>query len=283
LSGAISTHLIAGDTPVLVDPGPTTTLGALEAGLKEVGLAVTDLHTVLLTHVHLDHAGVVGHLAQMNPDLNIVVHEDGAPHLVDPKRLVASTRRTFGARHDELWGEVLPVPSSQVTRWKEGDADPVKGISVLPAPGHIAHHLVYFEEDSGTLFAGDALGIILVPGAQVHPPTPPPGVDIEAWRETLRTLRAVGARRARIHHFGVHNNIVGLADALEKALCDLEARARRASKRGELALERERDLFEAESRAAMRDHRSRDDVDTYFDIFRASNDLNGVVRWVESR
>ncbi len=274
---------MAGTEPVLVDPGPSTCLDALKKGLAKVGLSVADLRYVCVTHVHLDHAGVVGHLAREKSDLTVIVHEDGAPHLVDPSQLVASTRRTFKEAHDALWGEVIPVPAAQIRSWTEGGSIPVADIRVIATPGHLPHHVAYLDEKSGTLFAGDALGIVLALGAQVHPPTPPPGVNITAWRATLRKLREIGPTRARIQHFGVHDDVLRLADGLEKALCDLEARARRASKRGGLALERERDLFEAEARAALRDQRARADVDTYFDIFRAENDLNGVVRWVESQ
>ncbi|RMH19083.1 MAG: MBL fold metallo-hydrolase, partial [Gemmatimonadetes bacterium] len=180
LRGAITPYWIDDPEPTLVDPGPSTTLDALAAALERQGVRLGDVRHVVLTHVHLDHAGAAGHIAARAPEAVVWVHEAGAPHMADPERLVASTRRVFGEAHDRLWGEVLPVGAGRI-RPLAGSAEAAgagpPGLRVVPSPGHIAHHLAYLREADGTLFAGDALGIILAEGAPAHPPTPPPGVD----------------------------------------------------------------------------------------------------------
>ena len=137
LEGAIACYLIDGEEPAIVDPGPTTTLERLISELAVHGISNKDLRHVLLTHIHLDHAGATGDLCQIFPHATVYVHEDGAPHLVDPDRLVASTRRTFGDAHDRLWGEMKPVANERIRVWYPGQDDPWRGLRPLSTPGHI--------------------------------------------------------------------------------------------------------------------------------------------------
>lgn len=278
LSGAISAYLLVGDEPAVVDPGPSTTLPRLEEGLREAGVAPAELRHLFLTHVHLDHAGAAGHLAAAYPGLTVHVHEDGARHLADPERLVASTRRTFGEAHDRLWGEVRPVPRSRLRGWRSGDELPLDPLRALPTPGHIDHHLAYLDEEEGLLFAGDALGIILDPGAPTHPPTPPPAVDVEAWRGTLDELGTVGPERAGVAHFGIHDDVPGRILQLENALEALETRVRDALARGD---EADAEQYEEEVRERLAPAVGRERVDRYFETFAAATDWAGMKHYLE--
>jgi glyoxylase-like metal-dependent hydrolase (beta-lactamase superfamily II) len=264
---------------VLIDPGPSTTLDALVAGLTAHGVALAELRHLCLTHVHLDHAGVAGHLIPRCPRLTVHVHEDGAPHLVDPYRLVTSTRRTFGDAHNRLWGEVRPVPGHRIRAWRPGERGPLAWLRGLPTPGHIDHHVAWLRETDGTLVAGDALGIMLGPDAPVHPPTPPPAVDLEAWLGTLADLRAVGPERVVVSHFGVHDDVASRASELAEALTDLARRVRAALEAGDADADALR--YEDDVRARLSEHLARERVDRYFDTFTAATDYAGMRRWIE--
>lgn len=273
LPGAISAYLILDPEPTVVDPGPATSLEALEAGLVEHGLDFGSLHRVALTHVHLDHAGGTGHLVRENPELQVYVHEAGAEHLASPDRLVASTRRTFGEAHDRLWGEVLPVPQGAIQAWRPGDSGPMRGVRALPTPGHIAHHVSYMDEREGTFLAGDALGIVLAPGAPSHPPTPPPSVDVQAWRTSLDLIEAIGAERAGVAHFGFHEAVAERAVELRGALDALEQRVGRAIREDDWS---DREVFASEVSERISEHRDRDEVLRYFEAFSAATDWDGM-------
>lgn len=280
LPGAISTYLLTEPEPALVDPGPSTTLEALEHGLERAALRVTELRHLLLTHVHLDHAGVCGQLAAANPRLRVHVHEEGARHLVDPERLVASTRRVFGEDHDRLWGEVRAVPAERIAPVELGRGAPLRAVRAIPTPGHIAHHLAYLHESSGTLFTGDALGIIVASGAPTHPPTPPPSFDPEAWRRTLEELRALNPERFAVAHFGVHSEFEARRVELLERLDALVARVSRALEGGRLD---DAERYEAEVRETLARYVDRERVDRYFDTFRARTDWEGVRFYLERR
>lgn len=279
LPGAVSAWFVEAEAPALVDPGPSTTLEALEARLVAAGVPLEEIRHVLLTHVHLDHAGAAGHLAARLPRVQVHVHEDAARHLADPGRLVASTRRTFGEDHDRLWGEVRPVPADRIRPWRpEERRRTAGGLRGLATPGHVDHHVAWLDEADGTLLAGDALGIVLDPAAPTHPPTPPPGVDLDAWRRTLEYVASVGPARVAVAHFGLHDGVQGLVSALGERLDALEARVERALDRG-----RDEDdarVYEDEVRAELSRTLPRERVDRYFDVFRAATDYEGVVRYV---
>ena len=180
----------------LFDCGPTSCLEALRAGLAERGHELGDLRHLLLSHIHLDHAGAAGVLVRENPELQVWVSEVGAPHLVDPSRLERSARRLYGDAFDELWGELAPVPEENVRPAKGYAA----GLEVFDAPGHASHHVCYF--DGTTLYAGDAAGVRIQPHSSVLPPTPPPDVDVEAWHRTLEAIERRAPERLALTHFG---------------------------------------------------------------------------------
>src|ERR1700747_2626794 len=171
------------DGPALFDCGPSTTVQALKSGLADGGLALADVRHLMLSHIHLDHAGATGTLVREHPHLQVHVSEIGAPHLLDPSRLEQSARRLYGDTFDVLWGELAPVPEENV----HVVGDRVLGLECFPTPGHASHHVCYLDRD-GTLFAGDAAGVRITPGKYVMPPTPPPELDVAAWDDTIATL-----------------------------------------------------------------------------------------------
>jgi glyoxylase-like metal-dependent hydrolase (beta-lactamase superfamily II) len=186
------------DGPALFDCGPSTAVGRLKDGLRERGLSLTDVRHLLLSHIHLDHAGAAGVLVREHPDLQVHVSAIGAPHLVDPTRLEASARRLYGDTFDTLWGELAPVPEENV----KVVGNRVLGLDCFPAPGHASHHVVYVDAD-GTAYSGDAAGVRIQPHAFVLPPTPPPELDVEGWHRTIDELERRQPQTLALIHFGV--------------------------------------------------------------------------------
>jgi glyoxylase-like metal-dependent hydrolase (beta-lactamase superfamily II) len=188
----------------IVDPGPTSTLPVLRRHLADSGMSMADVTTILLTHIHLDHAGATGTLVRENPKLRVYVHEIGAPHMADPAKLVASAARLYGDAMDRLWGEIAPVPPAALTTLNGGERLDVGGrtLDVAYTPGHASHHVSYLSADSGVAFVGDTAGVRVVPGGFVLPPTPPPDIDLEAWAKSLTTLEGWHAETLLITHYG---------------------------------------------------------------------------------
>jgi glyoxylase-like metal-dependent hydrolase (beta-lactamase superfamily II) len=200
----IATALLTGrDGVTLIDPGPTSCLPALDAGLTQRGLSLRDVRALLLTHIHLDHAGAAGTIVERVPGIRVYVHERGAPHMIDPSKLLASATRLYGDQMDALWGQFLPVPASQVTALAGGERLEVPGASLAVAytPGHAKHHVSYFDEHAGTAYVGDTGGIRVV-GDYVIAPTPPPDIDIEVWQESLDLIDAWQPVSLFLTHFG---------------------------------------------------------------------------------
>jgi glyoxylase-like metal-dependent hydrolase (beta-lactamase superfamily II) len=218
---AIGVYLVeTADGLALFDCGPTSTLPALKGGLAAHGLALTDVRHLLLSHIHLDHAGASGPIVREHPGLTVWVSEIGAPHLVDPSRLERSARRLYGDFFDELWGELAPVPESNV-RIASGD---VLGWECFPTRGHASHHVSYFRD--GTLLAGDAAGVRMPDASYVLPVSPPPDVDVDAWHETAAAIRARRPERLALIHFSVHEDVDTHLDRLESELDRWAARVR---------------------------------------------------------
>lgn len=180
---------------VIIDPGPSPGLEHLLAELGD-----EEPRAVLLTHIHLDHAGATGHLAERFGDLKVYVHSDGAPHIADPERLVASSKRVFGEQGFAPMGEVLPVPAERITAI--GGGDRVEGMIVLHTPGHAGNHVTYFDDRTGDAFVGDVAGVAIEPGSATVMPTPPPEIDIEAWLRSVDEVAGVAPAALRLTHFG---------------------------------------------------------------------------------
>jgi glyoxylase-like metal-dependent hydrolase (beta-lactamase superfamily II) len=208
------------DGPALFDCGPSSTLLALEAGLEERGLALTDLRHLLLSHIHLDHAGAAGPLVRRHPGLTVWVSPVGAPHLGDPSRLERSARRLYGDAFDPLWGELAPVPEANV-RLAEGN---VLGWEAFATVGHASHHVSYLRD--GTLLAGDAAGVRMPGAAYVLPVSPPPDIDVEAWHATAAEIRRRAPDRLAVIHYGVHDDVAAHLDRFEAELDRWAARVR---------------------------------------------------------
>ncbi|MCL6437689.1 MAG: MBL fold metallo-hydrolase [Rubrobacteraceae bacterium] len=239
----IASYLLRGEgAAALVETGPTTCLEALEGGLRERGVAPEEVTQVFLTHVHLDHAGASGHLAEMLPRARFYVHRVGYPHLADPTKLLASATRIYGERMDELWGEVRPVPEERLEalpgEGEEIELDCGGALVAHDTPGHAYHHLAYHEPESGTLFAGDVAGIRMPGRSYVRPPTPPPEVDVEAWKESIQKIRRISPASLRPTHFGCYEDVERHLNELEQRLEDwllfVEERMERGAERDEI-------------------------------------------------
>ena len=210
---AIGVYIVDTDSgPALFDTGPTSTLSALEAGLADHGTSLGELENVLLSHVHLDHAGAVGTIVRDHPHLTVWVAEAGAPHLVEPSRLERSARRLFGEAFDALWGELAPVPETNV-RIATGS---VLGWEVFPTVGHASHHVGYASD--GTVLAGDAAGVRLPSSPFVLPASPPPDIDVDAWHATVEAIRARRPQRLAVTHFGVYVDVDAHLERLDHEL-----------------------------------------------------------------
>jgi glyoxylase-like metal-dependent hydrolase (beta-lactamase superfamily II) len=219
--GQIATGVVR--TPVgvlLVDPGPTSCLGRLDLALAGLGIDSRDLHGVLLTHIHLDHAGAAGTMVRRHPHVKVFVHERGAPHLVDPARLLASAQRLYGADMERLWGEFAPVPAANVHAPADGDtlAFGDATLDVAYTPGHASHHVCYRDRRSDIVYAGDTGGIRVGPSAYVLPPTPPPDIDLPAWHASLARIRAWKPAGVFVTHYGLHRDAGVHLDVLSEEL-----------------------------------------------------------------
>lgn len=194
------------DGVTLLETGPSTTLPQLLGALTDLGVSDDAVRRLIVTHIHLDHAGAAGILLERFPQARLAVHRAGAPHLVDPTRLLASARRIYGDRMDELWGEVRPCPPEQIEIIDDGDVIDLGGgraLRALATPGHASHHHAFLDLVTGALFAGDVAGIRIDGHPYVYPPTPPPDVDLGQWRRSIARLRALRPTRLYLTHFGV--------------------------------------------------------------------------------
>jgi glyoxylase-like metal-dependent hydrolase (beta-lactamase superfamily II) len=221
----IAAHLVRG---LIVDPGPTSALDNWIGDLEPP-------RGLLLTHIHLDHAGATGVLVRRFPELTVYVSEVGAPHLVDPAKLLASAGRLYGEENmDRLWGEVAPVPEANIVALG-GGGEEVEGFRVEHAPGHASHHVAYLDLDAGDAFVGDVAGVRIPPGDYTLAPTPPPEIDVEAWLRSADTIERLRPERLRLTHFGVAEDPAAQLDRLRESLRRNAERARQGDREGFLA------------------------------------------------
>jgi glyoxylase-like metal-dependent hydrolase (beta-lactamase superfamily II) len=217
----------------LVDPGPESSLPTLLAALGG-----ERPRALLLTHIHLDHAAATGALVRRWPDLEVYVHERGAPHLIDPSKLLASAGRLYGDQMDRLWGEIVPVPEANVKPLAGGER--VLGMRVAYTPGHASHHVCYLHEGSGTAFVGDVAAVRL-PGVNlIVPPTPPPDIDVETWEDSIGTVESWTPERLALTHFAAIDDPLPHLAKVRERLREEAQRARELSE--ETYEQRHRDL-----------------------------------------
>jgi glyoxylase-like metal-dependent hydrolase (beta-lactamase superfamily II) len=210
---------------LIIDPGPGS---CVETLLEQLGPAKP--RALLLTHIHLDHAGASGVLCRRFPDLQVYVHEVGAPHLVDPSKLLESAGRLYGDDMWELWGEVAPVPEDRIHVLSGGET--VEGFRVAYTPGHASHHVCYLNEDTGDAYVGDVAGVRIPPYEHTVAPTPPPDIDVEAWLDSIHTVASWNPHSLCLTHFGqvtdvadhLHRVRSSLIDAADSARLDGEER-----------------------------------------------------------
>jgi glyoxylase-like metal-dependent hydrolase (beta-lactamase superfamily II) len=233
---------------LIIDPGPTS---CLETLLNALG--GQEPRALMLTHIHLDHAGASGALVRRFPDLTVYVHERGAPHLIDPSKLVKSATQLYGDDMNRLWGEVVPVPEQNVKALSGGEM--IEGLRVEYTPGHASHHVTYFDEDAGDAFVGDTAGVRIPPCGFVMAPTPPPDIDLEKWNASLDLIESRSPQHLRLTHFGAYENV-------DEHIAQLRARL---AAWGEVAksadMERYIEVVEAEVRASAGDD---DTAESYF-------------------
>lgn len=233
--------------PALFDCGPATCFAELE---RQIDLG--EVRHLLLSHIHLDHAGAAGHVVRANPHIRVHVSEIGAPHVVDPARLIASARRLYGDTLDRLYGEPVPVPQDNVDVVGETAA----GLKAFPSPGHASHHVCYLGEDA-TLYAGDAAGVRILPGAHVLPHAPPPDIDLDAWERTFDEILLRQPARLALIHFGVVEGIEEVAAHVERARSYLRVwaeRVRDGATQEEFIAAAEADLAAAEGKGSIAYH-----------------------------
>lgn len=206
---SIATALLESDGHrAIVDPGPGSTLDTLRKELGAHGVSVHDLDAILLTHIHLDHAGSSGALAKENPRVAVYVHKLGAPHMMDPAKLLASAARLWPDNLDELFGEVLPVAESNLRILEGGETITLgsRKIEVAYTPGHASHHVSYFDNVEGVAFVGDTTGIRIEGHSYVMPATPPPDIDLRLWDSSFATILERKPKRLFLTHFGFSEN-----------------------------------------------------------------------------
>lgn len=225
----IAAALLHGPSGVaIVDPGPATTWPALLRELESRGMGVEDVRTVLVTHIHLDHAGACGVAAAALPNAEFVVHAHGARHMADPSKLIASAARLYGDDMDRLWGEMRPLPTARMRVIEGGEIVEAAGRALRTAytPGHASHHVSFFDESSGTAFVGDTAGIRRSGHPYVMPPTPPPDIDLDAWRDSTSRILEWRPRQLFLTHFGAYGEPEAHFHALWTRMDDWSTRVR---------------------------------------------------------
>jgi glyoxylase-like metal-dependent hydrolase (beta-lactamase superfamily II) len=214
-------YLIEGPAPVLVETGSQSSVPALLEALTELGVAAGDLAGVAVTHIHLDHAGGVGDVARAFPKATVYVHEKGARHLADPERLVKSAATVYGDLLDTLYGRLDPTPPERIHVLQDGETIDIgngRSLTTVDSPGHAKHHLALHDNDSGILFAGDAVGVRLPDAGVLRPATPPADFDLDQALNSLQKFKARQPAGVALAHYGLLPDPIGMLDEAEQTL-----------------------------------------------------------------
>jgi glyoxylase-like metal-dependent hydrolase (beta-lactamase superfamily II) len=266
VASVIATALLEGPGGLaLVDPGPAVSLPAVRAALASRGASLDDVTALLLTHIHLDHAGATGSIVRANPHITVYVHERGARHMIDPQKLLDSARRLYGDAMDRLWGEFLATPSANVRALAGGERLEIAGraFQVAYTPGHASHHVTYYDAGSGVAFTGDTAGGRIGGSAFVLPPTPPPDIDLDLWGASAATILAWQPETLFLTHFGPSPTAPGVhfAQLLER-LQHIAGIAKQALERGGDATV-QAGHFRDQMRRDLRQHMPEDEAIAY--------------------
>lgn len=214
-------YLIEGPAPVLVETGSQSSVPALLEALTELGVAPGDLAGVAVTHIHLDHAGGVGDVARAFPKATVYVHAKGARHLADPERLVKSAATVYGDLLDTLYGRLDPTPPERIHVLEDGEAIDIgngRTLTTVDSPGHAKHHLALHDNDSGILFAGDAVGVRLPDAGVLRPATPPADFDLDQALNSLEKFKHRRPAGVALAHYGLLPDPMGMLDEAEQTL-----------------------------------------------------------------
>jgi glyoxylase-like metal-dependent hydrolase (beta-lactamase superfamily II) len=283
----IATAILHGKGGVaLVDPGPSSTLPTLRAALRERGIGPADIRAILLTHIHLDHAGSTGTLVRELPHATVYVHRRGAAHLVDPARLLDSATRLYGAASmDRLWGEFLAVPEANVRALDGGETIEAGGraLEVAYTPGHASHHVCYYDPSSGVAFTGDVAGIRRGSGRYVMPPTPPPDIDLEMWAQSLDRVMAWSPDTLFITHFGPWQGCRAHVEEMRDRLTDWGRRAKAVLDRADLDDDARCAEFVRQITEDLHRHVPADEVEFYERAGRSDYSWHGLARYWRKR
>jgi glyoxylase-like metal-dependent hydrolase (beta-lactamase superfamily II) len=282
----IATAILNGPGGVaLVDPGPSSILPTLWAALRERGIGPGDIRTILLTHIHLDHAGSTGTLVRELPHATVYVHERGATHMIDPSKLLDSAKRLYGADMDRLWGEFLAVPETNVRALKGGEAIEAGGrtLEVAYTPGHASHHVCYFDRSSGVAFTGDVAGIRRGSGRYVMPPTPPPDIDLELWQQSLDRVMTWSPDTLFITHFGPWQGSRAHVEEMRDRLMDWGRRAKAVLDRADLDADAQCAEFVRQTTEDLRRHLPADEMEFYERAGRSDYSWHGLARYWRRR
>jgi glyoxylase-like metal-dependent hydrolase (beta-lactamase superfamily II) len=220
-AGITAGYLILSDRPCLVEPGTAGSAPVVRRALGELGVGAADLATVVVTHIHLDHAGGVGDIAEMYPGAEVVVHEKGARHLASPERLMRSARMVYGDALDTLFGELRPTDEARIRAVEDTGVIDLGGgrrLESYYSPGHAKHHVGLMDSQTGDLYVGDAAGIYVPETKDVRPATPPPDFDLDTALASLRKFQELGPQRLLFAHYGP---VVEVRDTLERSAEEL--------------------------------------------------------------
>jgi glyoxylase-like metal-dependent hydrolase (beta-lactamase superfamily II) len=277
-------YLIEGPSPTLVETGSQSSVPTLLAALSELGVGANDLANVVVTHIHLDHAGGVGDVARAFPNATVYVHEKGARHLVDPERLVRSASRVYGHLLDDLYGRLDPTPADRIHVLADGEevvVGPGSSLVTVLSPGHAKHHLGLHhvgDAASGILFAGDAVGVRLPDGGILRPATPPPDFDLDQALHSLARFRARRPTGLALAHYGLIGEPVELLEQAEGTLREWAAVAENAWRDGRDIAAALAERFSADVSGVPEEHRRK--LETLNGIH---SNAAGFHRWLEQR
>ena len=283
-SGITAGYLVLGDRPALIETGTAKSAPVVQAALSTLGVEAADLSTVIVTHIHLDHAGGVGDITRAYPNAQVVVHEQGARHLVDPSRLLASARRIYGPVMDDVFGELLPTEQERVRAVGEADVVDLGGgrrIQLRYSPGHARHHIGLLDETTGDLYVGDAAGVYFPDADILRPATPPPDFDLDVALESIELFRAMRPSRLLFSHYGPVEHVEEILDRAEEEL-RLWVELVREARRDELDLDHAVDMVRARTAERYAAIYTDPELDTKFERLNSfPANIVGINRWLD--